>query len=91
MNGSGLRKAGLVLVVALGFAFFAVPFAAVAAKTPWARVGDVLTSDDVRAATRRSGSCTSALMISSVMPSLKYSFSASLLMLANGNTASDCS
>src|SRR5262249_4679683 len=44
---------------------------------------------DVRAATCSPGSCASALMISSEMPSEKYSFSASPLMLANGNTAID--
>ena len=42
---------------------------------------------DVRAATCRPGSCVSALMISSAMPSLKYSFSGSVLMFANGSTA----
>ena len=44
---------------------------------------------DVLAATRKSGSWASALMISSAIPSLKYSFSGSVLMFANGNTAMD--
>src|SRR4030095_4052673 len=44
-------------------------------------------NDEVRAATRRPSICPSALMISSEMPSLKNSFSASALKLANGNTA----
>jgi hypothetical protein len=42
---------------------------------------------DVRAATRRPASWVSALMMSSEMPSEKYSFSGSPLMLANGSTA----
>ena len=45
--------------------------------------------DDERAATWRPSNCVSALMISSVMPSLKYSLSGSALMLANGSTAID--
>ena len=36
---------------------------------------------------RSPGTCASALMISSVIPSLKYSFSGSALMFANGSTA----
>jgi hypothetical protein len=44
-------------------------------------------NDELRAATRRPSICPSALMISSEMPSLKNSFSASALKLANGNTA----
>ena len=43
----------------------------------------------MRAATRRPGSLVSALMISSEMPSAKYSLSGSGLMLANGSTAMD--
>ena len=42
---------------------------------------------EVRAATFRSSILASALRSSSANPSQKYSFSASLLMLANGNTA----
>ena len=42
---------------------------------------------DVRAATRRPSICCNALMISSAMPSLKYSFSGSALMFWNGSTA----
>ena len=44
---------------------------------------------DVRAATRRPPCCTRTLMISSVIPSAKYSSSATGLMLANGRTAID--
>src|SRR6266704_2718012 len=44
---------------------------------------------DVRAATRKPGVRASALRISSVMPSLKYSLSLSALMLTNGSTAMD--
>ena len=44
-------------------------------------------NDELRAATRRPSICPSALMISSETPSLKNSFSASALKLANGNTA----
>ena len=43
--------------------------------------------DDVRDATCMPGTFASALMISSVIPSLKYSFSGSALMLASGSTA----
>ena len=46
-------------------------------------------NDDVRAATWRPSICVSALMISSEIPSLKYSFSGSGLMLAKGSTAID--
>ena len=42
---------------------------------------------EVRAATRRFGSWVNALMISSEIPSEKYSFSGSPLMLAKGSTA----
>ena len=41
----------------------------------------------VRAATRSEGSFASALMISSLIPSLMYSFSGSVLMFANARTA----
>ena len=44
-------------------------------------------NDEVREATCMPGTLASALMISSVMPSLKYSFSGSALMLASGSTA----
>ena len=44
-------------------------------------------NDDERDATWMPGTLESALMISSVMPSLKYSFSGSALMLASGSTA----
>ena len=43
--------------------------------------------EDVRAATWRPSSWVRALMMSSVMPSAKNSFSGSALMLANGRTA----
>ena len=43
--------------------------------------------EDVRDATWTPGTLAIALMISSVMPSLKYSFSGSALMLASGSTA----
>ncbi len=46
-------------------------------------------NDDVRDATRRDWIRESALMISSAMPSAKYSFSGSALMFANGRTATD--
>ena len=46
-------------------------------------------NDDVRPATFRPGMLASTLMISSASPSLKYSFSLSALMLANGSTATD--
>ena len=42
---------------------------------------------DVRDATRSPSSLARALMISSVMPSAKYSLSLSALMFANGSTA----
>ena len=42
---------------------------------------------EVREATWIPGTFASALMISSVIPSLKYSFSGSALMLASGSTA----
>ena len=45
--------------------------------------------DEVRAATRSAWILVSALMISSAMPSVKYSFSGSALMLTNGRTAID--
>src|SRR6267143_1636340 len=44
---------------------------------------------DVRAATRNAWILVSALMISSAMPSVKYSFSGSALMFTNGSTAID--
>src|SRR5436190_4951986 len=44
---------------------------------------------EVRAATRRPGVRASALRISSVMPSLKYSLSLAALMFSNGSTAMD--
>ena len=43
--------------------------------------------EEVREATWMPGTLARALMISSVMPSLKYSFSGSALMLASGRTA----
>jgi len=43
--------------------------------------------EEVREATWMPGTLASALMISSVMPSLKYSFSGSALRLASGSTA----
>src|SRR3989441_9680876 len=46
-------------------------------------------NDDVRAATRNAWILVRALMISSAMPSVKYSFSGSALMLTNGSTAID--
>ena len=46
-------------------------------------------NDTVREATRSDWIFDSALMISSAMPSAKYSFSASVLMLENGRTATD--
>src|SRR5689334_21217316 len=46
-------------------------------------------NDEVRDATRSDWIRESALMISSAMPSAKYSFSGSALMLANGRTATD--
>src|SRR6266852_9050147 len=42
---------------------------------------------DVRAMTKRSGSLEREVIKSSVMPSLKYSWSRSPLMLVKGNTA----
>jgi hypothetical protein len=45
---------------------------------------------EVREATWSPGTLESAPMISSVIPSLKYSFSGSALMLASGSTATDC-
>src|SRR5688500_15566866 len=44
---------------------------------------------DVRDATPRARTLVSALMISSAMPSVKYSLSASALMLVKGRTAID--
>src|SRR4051812_28789578 len=44
---------------------------------------------DVRAGTRNPGTFASPLSTSSVMPSLKYSFSLSPLMFTNGSTATD--
>jgi hypothetical protein len=46
-------------------------------------------NDEVRAATRNPDTLESALIKSSVIPSLKYSFSLSELTLTNGNTAVD--
>src|SRR5262245_49306070 len=46
-------------------------------------------NDEVRAATRRPDTLDSAVIKSSEMPSLKYSFSLSELMLTKGNTATD--
>src|SRR5687767_13529275 len=46
-------------------------------------------NEDVRDATRSPCTFDSALMISSAIPSAKYSFSASALMFANGSTATD--
>ena len=46
-------------------------------------------NDDVRAATCKPETLDSAVIKSSVMPSLKYSFSLSELMLTKGNTAMD--
>ena len=43
--------------------------------------------EEVREATCTPGTLASALMISSVIPSLKYSFSGSALMLVSGRTA----
>jgi hypothetical protein len=43
--------------------------------------------EEVREATWMPGTLARALMISSVIPSLKYSFSGSALMLARGRTA----
>ena len=48
-------------------------------------------NDDVRAATRSDSIPASALMISSVMPSLKYSASGPALMFRNGSTAIEVS
>ena len=50
----------------------------------WVRVA---TLEEVRDATWMPGTFARALMISSVIPSLKYSFSGSALMLASGRTA----
>src|SRR5439155_25863082 len=47
------------------------------------------TNEDVRAGTCSPFIWLSAVHKSSVMPSLKYSFSLSGLMLTNGNTATD--
>ena len=44
-------------------------------------------NEAVREATRNAATRVSALMISSVIPSLKYSFSGSALRLTNGSTA----
>ena len=44
---------------------------------------------ELREATCNPGTFASALMISSVIPSAKYSFSGSALMLASGRTAID--
>ena len=44
-------------------------------------------NDDVRDATRSGFTLVKVLMISSAIPSLKYSFSGSLLMLTNASTA----
>src|SRR5665647_301954 len=46
-------------------------------------------NDDVRDATRSDWIRDRALMISSAIPSAKYSFSGSALMFANGSTATD--
>ena len=45
------------------------------------------SNEDVLEVTRKPSTLARALRISSVMPSLKYSFSASLLILTNGRTA----
>jgi len=54
-------------------------------ERPW----PLNANDDVRAGTRRSGICASALSSSSVIPSEKYSLSVSPLMFSNGMTATD--
>ena len=57
---------------------------------PISRVPSVLPSyccDEVREVTRRALMRARSVMISSVRPSLKYSFSASVLMFTNGSTA----
>ncbi len=46
-------------------------------------------NEEVRDTTRRASTLLNALMISSAMPSVKYSLSGSALMLANGSTATD--
>ncbi len=46
-------------------------------------------NEEVRDATRSAWILVKALMMSSATPSLKYSFSASLLMLTKGSTAMD--
>src|SRR5438093_1844939 len=46
-------------------------------------------NDEVRAATYNPETLDSVVIRSSVMPSLKYSFSLSELMLTNGSTATD--
>src|SRR5215467_13577771 len=46
--------------------------------------------EDVRAVTCSSFTCASALRISSVSPSEKYSCSLSPLMFTNGSTAMEC-
>src|ERR1700675_567684 len=46
-------------------------------------------NDEVRAATCKPDTLDSAVIRSSVMPSLKYSFSLSELMLTKGSTATD--
>jgi hypothetical protein len=46
-------------------------------------------NEEVRDATRSDWIFVRALMISSAMPSVKYSFSGSALMFAKGSTATD--
>jgi len=48
-------------------------------------------NDELRDDTCKPGTCTSALMISSVIPSLKYSLSGSAAMVTKGSTAIDFS
>ena len=50
-------------------------------------VAPLNANDEVRDATRSERTALNALMISSVIPSLKYSFSGSALMFRNGSTA----
>ena len=59
---------------------------------PMSRMSSLLplnAKDDVREATRSDWILVSALMISSAMPSVKYSLFDSALMSANGSTATD--
>ena len=50
-------------------------------------VAPLKANEDVREATRSEPTALNACTISSVMPSLKYSFSGSALMFRNGSTA----